>query len=156
MTMRDRRQSFFEGKMDDLEAFKKGFIRSGASVTGFQAEIFLRWKAHFPATQLRHFYLDEIAASPNRTRRKIISFLGGDPTKKSGDLEPGYNSKSARGKAEMPAEIREYLIDFFAEDMRASPKVFGPRARSWLTRYGLSRAEDDEQEHDSEAQEPRL
>ena len=137
MAMRDRRHGFLADKFDDLVRFQASLVNSGSTVAGFQSEIFSRWKAHFPEAQIRHFFFDELEVSPKKTRRKILSFLGADPSKESGFIEPSHNRKSKQKKIEMPEAIRTFLIDYFAEDMRASVDVFGPRARTWLRRYGL-------------------
>jgi hypothetical protein len=66
-----------------------------------------------------------------------LHFLGADASKESGDVDPNFNSKSKHSKVAMPDEIKKILVDHFAEDIRASVRVFGPRARPWLRRYNL-------------------
>jgi hypothetical protein len=81
--------------------------------------------------------LDDISENPAQERSKILSFLGGDPAKISGELEADFNRKTKFEKVDMPNEVRETLVEYFADEMRKSVEVFGPRANDWLKRYNL-------------------
>ncbi len=137
LQMRERRAGFLEDKLDDAERFKVWFLNAGEGLNGYQTEIFARWKAHFPEGRVRHFLFDEIARSPKKLRRKVLHFLDADASKDSGDVNPHFNSKSRNTKIAMPDEIKKILVDHFADEIRASTHVFGPRARPWLRRYNL-------------------
>jgi len=148
LQMRERRAGFLENKLNDAERFKASLLRVGEGISGFQTEIFARWKAHFPESNVRVFFFEEIARSPRKLRRKVLHFLGADASKESGDVDPNFNSKSQRSKVAMPDEIKKILVDYFAEDIRASVRVFGSRARPWLRRYNLKLADGSEEPDD--------
>ncbi len=137
LEMRNRRSGYLEDKLQDIEKFKASLIDAEETVAGFQTEIFARWRAHFPESRFRYFFFDDIARSPKKLRRKILQFLGADPSKESGVVMPNSNSKSNRDKVAMPEEIKKFLVDYFSDEMRASAEAFGPRARAWLRRYGV-------------------
>jgi hypothetical protein len=137
LQMRERRTGFLEDKLDNLEKFKISLRNAEDEVAGFQTEIFARWQAHFTESRIRYFFFDEIAKSPRKLRRKVVQFLGGDPSKDSGDVVPNFNAKSTKPKVPMPDEIRKILVDHFADEIRASVRFFGPRARPWMRRNNL-------------------
>jgi len=149
MQMRERRTGFLEDKLDNFEKFKTSLRNAEDEVAGFQTEIFARWQAHFPESQIRYFFFDEIARSPKKLRRKVVQFLGADASKDSGDTIPNFNSKSTKSKVPMPDEIRNILIDHFADEIRASVRAFGPRARPWLRRYNLKLKDGSEEADDA-------
>lgn len=151
LQMRERRAGFLENKLDDVEKFKASLLNTGEGVAGFQTEIFARWQAHFPEDSVRYFFFEEIARSPKKLRRKVLQFLGADPSKESGEVSLNFNSKSQHRKVAMPDEIKQILVDHFADDIRASVRVFGPRARPWLRRYGLKLADGSEADGSEEA-----
>jgi hypothetical protein len=143
LQMRERRGGFLENKLEDAEKFRSSLARAEESVAGMQTKIFARWKAHFPESNIQHFYFDEIARTPRKLRRKVLRFLGADASQRSGDVAPNFNAKSQRKKVPMPDELKEILVEYFTEEMFASVEVFGPRARAWLRQYGLSSDGDD-------------
>jgi len=149
LQMRDRRAGFLENKLDDVGKFKASLLSVGEGLAGFQTEIFLRWKAHFPEDTVRHFFFDEIARSPKKLRRRVLKFLGADPFKDNHSVYPNFNSKSKHSNSAMPDEIKNILVDHFADDLRASVHVFGPRARPWLRRYNLKLADGSEEADDA-------
>jgi len=149
LQMRDRRAGFLEDRIDDTEKFKATLLSIGEGAAGFQSEIFLRWKAHFPENAVRHFFFEEIARTPRKLRRKVLTFLGADASKDSGDVSLNFNSKSGGSKVAMPDEIKKILVDHFADDIRESVRVFGPRARPWLRRYGLKLTDGSEEADDT-------
>ena len=53
-------------------------------------------------------------------------------------IQADFNRKSKHEKIAMPDEVRETLVDYFADEMRKSVDVFGPRATEWLKRYKLA------------------
>jgi len=148
LQMRDRRAGFLENKLADAKKFRASLHTVGEGLAGFQTEIFARWKAQFPEDAVRFFFFDEIALSPRKLRRKVLKFLGADPFKGRDDVYPSFNSKSKHSNVAMPDEIKNILVDYFTEDLRASVRVFGPRARPWLRRYNLKLADGSDEADD--------
>ena len=136
-SMRSRRSDFTLDKFADSKKLWKHLETRTATSAGKQTEIFALWRRHFPADQVQVSILDDISENPARVRSRILSFLGADPAKKSGELEADFNRKSKFDKVDMPDEVRKTLVEYFADEMRKSVEVFGPRATDWLRRYGL-------------------
>ena len=136
-SMRSRKNDFSLDEFTDQKRLRKYLETRTATSAGKQTEIFALWRRQFPADQMLVSILDDVSENPAVERNKILSFLGGDPEKKSGELQPNFNRKSKHEKIAMPDEARETLVDYFADEMRKSVEVFGPRATDWLKRYGL-------------------
>jgi hypothetical protein len=96
-----------------------------------------RWKNAAPALSFRHFFFDDIANSPDRTRHEILDFIGADPDKPSANLPPGYNRKSGKARLVMSDAIRAVMRDRLADEIRACAAVLGGPARDWPALYGL-------------------
>jgi hypothetical protein len=100
-------------------------------------QILARWKERAPSLAFRHFFFDELAEYPKRTRHKILRFLGADPKVESAGLPHGYNRKKGKAKLVMNDAIRDVIRDRLADELRACASVLGGPAESWPTRYGL-------------------
>jgi Sulfotransferase family len=135
--MRYRRNEFDPKKLEEVDKFKKLLDSGGSSAGGSQTEIFARWNRHLPESQVRYFFLDDTATDPQGQRREILTYLGADPEKQSGDVEADFNRKSKFEKVEMADAIREFLVHHFENEMRESVRVFGPKAETWLKSYDL-------------------
>lgn len=101
----------------------------------FPTEVWKRWDKALPG-RVQFFLFDDIAADPEGTRARILSFIGADPAKQS-SVPPGHNRKQGRYKPEMTPEIRAQLVKHFAKELKASGSVFGGAAKGWAARYGL-------------------
>ncbi len=95
------------------------------------------WKKAAPSLPFRYFLFDDLAHEPERTRREILEFLGGDPGKPSAHLSAGYNRKSGKAALVMPDAIRDILCDRLADEVRACASLLGGAAQSWPALYGL-------------------
>lgn len=96
-----------------------------------------RWRRITPESQFRLYFFDELKADPADLRARIITFLGGDPSKPSGPLPANFNRKSSHAKVEMSDQVKDLLIGIFADELRASAVEFGGIAKEWPKRYGL-------------------
>jgi hypothetical protein len=135
--MRARKSSDFSlDELSDPKRLQKHIDTRSATTTGKQTEIYALWKRHFPA-QIRFYFLDDLSEDPVAQRNEILTFLGADPAKKSGELDADYNRKSKFEKTDMPDQVRDTLVAHFADEMRKSVDVFGPKAANWLKRYNL-------------------
>ena len=113
----------------------KGFITSRPPRRA--SENVARWRRFTPENQFRLFYFDDLKTDAADLRARIINFIGGDPDKPSGPLPPNFNRKGSHAKVEMSDEVKELLIDVFADELRASAVEFGGIAEEWPKRYGL-------------------
>jgi len=137
--------TYREGKFDpailqDDSAFRSLLNSSeGIKKFAYPTEIVKRWKRAAPNVTLRPFFFDEIATDPGGVRRLIISFLGGDPNKPSGDIAPGHNRKSRDRKLEMSDRLKSVIVNHFANELRECSAIFGQHAETWKSRYLMGR-----------------
>jgi len=111
--------------------------KSNYQKRSYQSEIFARWKRFVPADRLALYFFDDLVANPAELRRQIISFLGGDPDKPSGDLPPDFNRKDRKSSAPMPESIKQLVAARLAGELRACAAAFGGPADAWPRLYGL-------------------
>ncbi|MFL5238429.1 MAG: sulfotransferase [Rhizomicrobium sp.] len=131
------RQGTFKPAILEKDSVLRSFLDSSEDIKKFSypTEIVKRWQRAAPNIRLRHFFFDDIATDPGGARRQIISFLGGDPDKPSGDISPGLNRKSRYRKLEMTDRVRGVIVDHFADELRACSAMFGQHAETWKSRY---------------------
>lgn len=138
VSMANRREKFdrsllskpkeFRAFLEEYKPFQK---------VGFPARIAERWDQHAPGIEFRHFFFDDIATKPDEVRRDILTWLGGDASKSSGDIEPSHNRKATAEKLELTDDIKAVIADFFKDEIHASAKRFGGHANDWAARYGI-------------------
>jgi Sulfotransferase family len=95
-----------------------------------------RWKAFVAEDRFRVIFMDDIIERPEETRYGVLTFLGADPAKPSGDLAAGYNSKSGK-KAELTSETTAVLVEYLRDEIRREAEVFGGHAVEWARKYGV-------------------
>ncbi|HVV65062.1 MAG TPA: sulfotransferase [Rhizomicrobium sp.] len=139
ISMANRNENFDVSLLEDPRAFRSHLDGwDSLHRHGFPARIAERWDRAAPKVRFRHFFMDDIAAKPDETRRDILSFIGADPMKSSGDLAAGHNRKSKAAKLVMGEEHKRALVDYFADEIRACARRFGGHALAWATSYGLA------------------
>ncbi len=124
--------------LEDMDRFRSylgaaPYIRQRS----FASKTFERWAHTAPAAQLQWFFFDDIVGCPNEVRRKILSYLGADPEKSSGELAASYNRKAENEKLPLSDRLREVLINHFEDELCACARIFGGHAKSWPERYGI-------------------
>lgn len=117
----------------------RGFIKTSEMVNSrsFPTKIVARWHEHAPGLVLKSFLLDDIIADPDGTRRSLLSFLGADPEKPSGELAAGHNRKSKDEKLPLTDDIKAIMVEHFRDEILDCVNVFGGSAARWPGRYGL-------------------
>jgi hypothetical protein len=100
-------------------------------------QILARWKEAAPSIAFQHYFFDDIAQNPKRTRHKILRFLDAKPRVLSADLPHGYNRKAGKAKLVMTDPIRNIIRDRLADELRACASLLGGPARKWPGLYGL-------------------
>ena len=138
ISMAHRNDRFDISLLDDLQAFRE-FLKTSDNLerVGYPTRIAGRWKRNAPAEMFRYFFFDDLVADAAGVRREILTWIGIDPDKSSGELAAGHNKKSAAQKLELTPEIRGVLIDHFREELLACAEMFSGHARTWVTNYGL-------------------
>jgi hypothetical protein len=103
----------------------------------YATEIVARWQPFVRKEDFGVFLFDDLLADAAGFRRRVLAFLGGDPDKPSGRLPPGFNRKERGLKRPLSAEQRKVLGQLFADELRASARVFGGAATEWPAKYGV-------------------
>jgi len=114
----------------------ENFIRSkGAIRHSSLMDIIRRWRQ--PSNIFGLFFFDDLRQDATLFRQKILTFLGADPAKPSGKLQPGFNRKSRHEKIIMRSDVRERLIALLGDEVKASAAQLGGPAAEWPAKYGL-------------------
>ena len=138
LSMAHRREKFDASLLTNPARFRRYLERyPQLQRVGYPARIVERWQRHAPKLNFRYFFFDDIAAKPEETRRDILTFLGADANKSSGEIPPDHNRKASAAKLEMTDEIKAVLVDFFKDEIRASAALMGGPAKEWGVRYGV-------------------
>ena len=103
----------------------------------FPSRTITRWQGIAPAGQFAYYFFDDLRHDPAGLRSRILTFLGADPDLPSGDLEPGFNRKSKSAKLELTDELRDTLVQYFADEIRTCADTLGGRAVEWRKKYNL-------------------
>jgi hypothetical protein len=129
---------FDAGLLEDVDAFADYLDGHNTLLAHSKpTQTLERWRKAGPSLQFRHFFFDDIARAPEKTRREILEFIGADPDKPSADLPPGFNRKSGKATLVLPDKIRAVIRDRLADEVRACASVLGGPARDWPALYGL-------------------
>ncbi|MCG8466803.1 MAG: sulfotransferase, partial [Gemmatimonadetes bacterium] len=91
----------------------------------YQTKIVSRWRRIVPETQFRLFLFDDLLRDASEFRSRVVTFLGGDPEKPSGALSADYNRKSGAGKPPLTDDMRAFIGELLADELRASATEFG-------------------------------
>jgi hypothetical protein len=136
--MAEREGKFDSSLLDDPDRFAD-FIKAKRYIhsRSFASETVRRWTSFYPAdVGFRAILFDDIVRRPAETIGEILGFIGADPSK-AGGLPPDHNRKASNRKLEMPERIRNLLIDYLSDEIRACATLLGGAARSWPSLYGL-------------------
>jgi hypothetical protein len=113
-------------------------LNPGVLVRSHPSKVVARWKRYVRPEQFRIYFFDDLKENPAELRRSIVHFLGGDPDKPSGGLNPQDNSDTGRDKLRLTAQVRYRIAQFFERELRACATQLGGHAKSWPARYGFS------------------
>lgn len=136
--MADRREKFDRTLLGNHAKFRE-FLEyyTPFQKVGFPTRIAGSWEKNAPKVAFRHFFFDDIVGKPDEVRHEVISFLGGDPAKSSGEIEADHNRKATAQKLELTDDVRAVIADFFKDEIKACATRFGGHANAWATRYGF-------------------
>jgi hypothetical protein len=109
---------------------------TGAEHSAIRAVI-ERWRLGENDDRFALHFFDELRSDAAGLRHRIITFLGGDPALPSGDLPPDHNRKASYAKIPMSEDVRGFLAERFAEEIRYSAGELGGPAVAWREKYGL-------------------
>lgn len=137
LCMWHRQEKFDEALLRDADAFRD-FLENNEHLLSisFASQTAARWAKLAPKIAFRYFFLDDIAAQPEETRREIITFLGGDAAKPP-RFAPNFNRKSETAKLTLTDDIKAVLVRRFTQELRDCAAAFGGHAAGWPARYGV-------------------
>ncbi|HTT99700.1 MAG TPA: sulfotransferase [Rhizomicrobium sp.] len=139
ISMGHRNGTFDEKILETPERFAKYLKRTGKiHKVAFPSRIAAPWEWYAPNVKFQHFFFDDIAERPDETRRAILEFIGADPAKSSGELSADHNKKSSNAKLDMTDDIKAVMVEFFADEIRASARRFGGHAVGWAEKYAIA------------------
>jgi Sulfotransferase family len=122
----------------DPEEVVCNLLIPGVLVRSHPSKIVARWKRYVRPENFRVYFFDDLKENPADLRRSILRFLGGDPDKPSGGLNPHDNNDAGREKLRLTAKVRDRMAQFFEQELKACASELGGRAKSWPARYGFS------------------
>ena len=123
--------------VNDLDQVTEHLSRPEVMQRSHPTAIVTRWRRYVRPELFRVYFFDDLKRDPAEVRRSIIEFVGGDPSKRSGDLAAGYNAKAKQDRLELPDKTRAHLAAFFEAELSACATELGGPARQWPTRYGF-------------------
>ena len=103
----------------------------------YPTRIAARWRRHVPDDRFGLYLFDDLTANAEGLRRRVVTFLGGDPGRDSGAIPAAFNRKQEREKVALTPALRDRIARHFATELRACGEVFGGAAEGWAARYGL-------------------
>jgi hypothetical protein len=118
-----------EQEFVDYAAFKVYARRVRVRERSYPTAIARRWSRHF-GDRFRVFFLDDVVARPDETRREILAFLGGDPNVPP-VLGADFNRKARTKAPQRTKEIQTLMRKLFEKERRACAETFGGPAQSW-------------------------
>jgi hypothetical protein len=122
---------------DSADALERLVGRATHASRSYQTRIVARWRGFVPARDFGLFLFDDLVNDPVGLRRRVLTFLGGDPDAPSGDLPVDFNRKATGSKPPLSPEFRRVLGRLMADELKASAAEFGGAAAAWPARYGL-------------------
>jgi hypothetical protein len=138
ISLLDRSGKLDRGVLDD-EARFRSFLENPKNIQrrSFATRVAERWARVAPQIAFRHFFFDDIQGSPDEVRKGILQYLGADSKKESGQVPAAHNRKADAPKLSLTDALKGVLVEYFAEELRASARIFGGHAIEWKHLYAL-------------------
>jgi len=92
------------------------------------------------------FFFDDVVARPEAVRRDIVRFLGADADNPGTRFDAAFNRKASKLKPELSPEVLKFLVDYFADELERSVRMFGGHAEQWLARYSAPEQQSQERQ----------
>jgi hypothetical protein len=120
--------------LETVRAFVKRGTGRDHSAMGAAVE---RWRSGPDDPGFGLFFFDDLKTDAAGLRRRILTFIGGDPGVESAGLPPDHNRKAAYAKIPMSHAVRDYLAGEFAGEIRYAATELGGPAKVWAEKYGV-------------------
>jgi hypothetical protein len=126
------RHGVIERDKVDIDGFLR---RPEVEARSFPSKIVARWRKFVRPELFRVFFFDDLKRDSAAARGDAIAFLGGDASRRSGDLSPDYNPKARKEKLQLTHDVRAQLGKYFADELQACAQELGGPALDWPKRY---------------------
>jgi hypothetical protein len=123
--------------LEDAAAFGRWFDQCALKRASYATRAFRRWKEHAPSIPLQYYFFEDVVATPDTVRTQIITFLGGDPKKLSGELPANHNFQAGVAKLPLTESIKSVLVEQLSDEICESAQLFGGPAERWPAVHGL-------------------
>ena len=123
--------------VNDLDQVTRHLSRPEVMLRSYPSRIVARWRRYVRPELFRVYFFDDLRREPAQLRASIVEFVGGDPSKGSGDLPADYDAKAKQERLALPDKTRAHVAHFFAEELKACAEELGGPARHWPVRYGF-------------------
>jgi hypothetical protein len=114
------------------ENVESGYLRGGRYRIAL-----LRWLTYFPREQLRVFLLEDLEKEPNAVMTDLFTFIGVTPI----PVEAGLRSNPTAEDYPMPAQLHNWLVDFYRDDISFVEGFLGRDLSHWRRRVPADDAE---------------
>jgi hypothetical protein len=123
--------------MNDVDEVTRHLLRPEVAARSYPSKIVARWRRQIPLELFQVYFFDDLKRDPVEVRRAIISFLGGNPEKRSGELSADHNTKAAKKKLWLSNTMQRHLAKFFEQELKSCAAELGGVAADWPARYGF-------------------
>lgn len=123
--------------VNDLDQVTRHLSRPEVMLRSYPSRIVARWRRYVRPELFRVYFFDDLRREPAQLRASIVEFIGGDPSKGSGDLPADYDAKAKQERLALPDKTRAHIAHFFADELKASAAELAGPARDWPARYGF-------------------
>jgi hypothetical protein len=101
------------------------------------ADVVARWRKDGDDPDFGLYFFDDLKSDAAGLRRRIVTFLGGDPDRGGETLPADHNRKAAYAKIPMASDVRDFLVETFADEIRFAARELGGPAEDWRAKYGV-------------------
>ena len=126
-----------EPEPEALSKVQDFVARSTGDAHSAMCEVIRRWRQGDGDDHFGLYFFDDLKADAAGLRRRIVGFLGGDPAAGDAVIPPDHNRKAKQAKIVMTPEVRDYLAEHFAGEIRQAAAELGGPAIAWQKKYGL-------------------
>ncbi len=126
-----------EPEPEALATVRDFMARSTGDAHSAMVSVVRRWRLGDDDARFGLYFFDDLKTGAADLRRRIVGFLGGDPDRGSEAIAPDHNRKATQAKIAMAPEVRDYLVEHFAGEIRQAATELGGPALAWQKKYGL-------------------
>ncbi|MCP4307553.1 MAG: sulfotransferase [bacterium] len=116
----------------------RSFVENGNAVEHSSVtKVIRRWRRSANDDRFAYYFFDDLKADAVAFRKEILRFLGADEHPPQVDVPADFNRKKTMAKVVMPDKVRDYLVQLFTDEIRASADMLGGAAINWQKKYDL-------------------